>query len=388
MLSQRRGFELFYFLLFASFSGYVMFRNVYLEEIGLSGTQMGLVGLLFPLFGMLAQPVWGIVADWKGASKAILSVSAAVSAVAALIYPLAPRVGATFLAILVGTAIVATFRAPAVPIANALVLSAGLSYERVRAYGSIAFGVAGLGFGFLIGVTATEAVFYGFTLGMFGLVLLLTRLPVDQPEALGADLEWAAIRRLLSRQFLLLLAAAFFVGVVTPAGAAFFSVYVRAIGHADTITGVAWLIKTVAEAVAFVAVARRGVGSYRRLMAVGGVLYAATYGLLAATGFVGVVVAAQVLLGVGYALFNLASVNLAHALSPEALESTAQSLLVVGGMSAGRVVGELLSGVLMDLVGVQAMYAYVGVLGVLVVGFSLAVSPSAGSGAAGASPGA
>jgi len=377
MLSEERGFKLFYFLIFASFSGYVMFRNVFLEEVGLTGTQMGIVGMLFPLCGMLAQPIWGLIADWKGASKPILYVSTIVAAFAALIYPLAPFVGATFSAIVVGTVIFAAFRAPAVPIANALVLSSGMSYEGVRAYGSIAFGLAGLGFGFLIGVTVTEAVFYGYSVGMILLVLLLTQLPVGDAEALGDDLEWAAVRRLLDRQFLLLLGAAFFLGVMTPATAAFFSVYVRAIDQPDSITGVAWLIKTVAEAVAFVYVARRGGGSYRWLMAIAGVFYLGTYVLLATTGSIVVVVASQVLLGLGYALFNLASVNLAHALSPDALKSTAQSLLMVGGVSAGRVVGELATGILVDLVGVQAMYGYVAGLGVLVVVFSLAISKSA-----------
>jgi len=380
MLNEERGFKLFYFILFASFSGYVMFRNVFLEEVGLSGTQMGIVGLLFPLLGMLAQPFWGIVADWKGASKPILYVSAIVGGVSILLYPLAPYVGATFLAIVVATVIFAAFRAPAVPIANAQVLATGTSYEGVRAYGSIAFGVAGLGFGYLIGITATEAVFYAYAGGMVLLVLLLTRLPMDETEALGEDLGWEPIRRLLDRQFLLLLAAAFFLGVMTPASAAFFSVYVRAIDQPDTVTGFAWLIKTIAEAVAFVYVARRGFRSYRRLMAVAGLFYLTTYVLLATTGSIVVVVSSQVLLGLGYALFNLASVNLAHALSPTALKSTAQSLLVVGGLSAGRVVGELGTGILVDLVGVQAMYGYVAVLGVLVFGFSLAISPSAGTG--------
>ncbi|AGN00984.1 major facilitator superfamily protein [Salinarchaeum sp. Harcht-Bsk1] len=376
MVSEERGFKLFYFILFASFSGYVMFRNVFLDEIGLTGTQMGIVGFLFPLCGMIAQPIWGLIADWKGASKPILYVSTIVAALAALLYPLAPFVGATFAAVLVATVVFATFRAPAVPIANALVLSSGMSYEGVRAYGSIAFGLAGLGFGFLIGITATEAVFYAYTVGTLLLALLLTRLPADDPEALGDDLDLESIRRLLSRQFFLLLGAAFFLGVMTPATAAFFSVYVRAIDQPDTITGFAWFIKTVAEAVAFVYVARRGGGSYRWLMAAAGVFYMSTYLLLATTGSIVVVVSSQVMLGLGYALFNLASVNLAHSISPAALKSTAQSLLMVGGVSAGRAIGELVTGVLVDAVGVQAMYGYVAVLGVLVVAFSLAISAS------------
>lgn len=374
MITDRTGFKVFFFLMFASYSGYVMFRNVYLQEIGMSGTQMGIVGFLFPLFTMLSQPLWGFIADWKQVSKLILYISAIVSGLAILVYPLAPLLSNTFLAVSVATALFATFRAPAMPIANALVLSTGLSYEGVRAYGSIAFGLAGLVIGYLIGIFATELVFYVFTAGMVLVVILLTVLPVEDSEsALETDLSLAEVRQLLDRQFGLLLLAAFCIGLMTPAGSAFFSVYVREIGQADSITGMAWLVKTIGEAAAFFYVARRG-GSYRRLMALGGLLYASTYVVLLLTVDVRYVVLAQFMLGIGYALFNLASVNLAHVISTEALKSTAQSLLMVGGASAGIAVGELLTGVLVDLVGVQQMYGYVAGLGLVVTVVSLQLS--------------
>lgn len=382
-MNQRTGFKLFFFLVFAAYSGYVMFRNVYLEEIGMTGTQMGIVGFLFPLFTMLAQPVWGLVADWKRADKLVLYVSSVAAGLSILLYPLAPYLSTPFLAVAVGTALLAAFRAPTMPVANALVLSTGLSYEAVRAYGSVAFGLAGLAMGYLIGVAGTELVFYTFSIGMILVVALLSHLPVREADAdadLGTDLRLADVRALIDRQFGLLLLAAFCIGLMSPAGSAFFSVYVRAIGQPDTLTGIAWFVKTVGEAAAFFYIARRG-GTYWRLMALGGLCYGGTYLVLLSTGEATLVVLAQLSLGVGYALFNLASVNLAYALSPEALRSTAQSLLLVGGSSAGIGVGELATGVLVDLVGVQRMYGYVAGLGLVVAFVSLRISANAGDGA-------
>ncbi|RQG96524.1 MFS transporter [Natrarchaeobius chitinivorans] len=374
-MNEQRGFKLLYFLLFASYSGYVMFRNVFLEDIGMSGTQMGLVGFLFPLCTILAQPVWSIIADWKGVSKLILYVSSIVAGISVLLYPLAPLVSATFGVIVVGTVLFAAFRAPVTPIANALVLSTGMSYEGVRAYGSIAFGIVGLGIGYLIGIFETDLIFFAYSAGMALVVGLLVLLPIDEPDALGNDLSLEAIRPLLNRQFLLLLGAAFALGLMTPASSAFFSVYVRSVGHPDSITGVAWLIKTVAEAAAFIYIARRG-GSYRRLMVIAGGLYTTTYVVLWTTGSVTLIVFAQVLLGAGYALFNLASVNLAYSLSPAGLKSTAQSLLMVGGVSSGTAIGELLAGRLVDLVGPQEMYGALAGLGIVVALVSLCISSS------------
>ena len=382
-MNAERGFKLFYFVYFASFSGYVMFRNVYLEEIGLSGTQMGIIGFVIPMCTIIAQPLWGLLADWKGISKLILYVSAIVGALGVLMYPLAPFTSAAFAVVIVATAIYAIFRAPMTPIANALVLSTGASYEGVRVYGSISFGIAGVVIGYLIGIFETSLIFFIYAGGMGVIVALLAFLPVDDPGMPDRDLSLASIRPLLTRQFVLLLTAAFLLGVMTPAGAAFFSVYVRAVGHPDAITGVAWLMKTIAEAIVFLYIARRGAGSYRTLMAIGGLLYASTYVVLWTTGAVAPVIAAQLLLGAGYALFNLASVNLAHALSPPGLKSTAQSLLMVGGSSAGLAVGELGTGRLLDLVGAQEMYGVLAILGVVVALVSMAIAQGSGRPTAG-----
>ena len=109
-------------------------------------------------------------------------------------------------------------------------------------------------------------------------------------------------------------------------------------------------------------------------MAAGGVLYGLTYLILWSTGSVGLIVLAQLLLGAGYALFNLASVNLAHLLAPPALASTAQSLLMVGGSSAGVAIGELGTGWLLDLVGAQALYGVLAGLGIVVAVVALLIS--------------
>ncbi len=373
-MNQERGFKLFYFLFYAAFSGYVMFRNVYFEEIGLSGTQMGFIGFLIPLCTILAQPLWGLLADWKGVSKLILYISAIGAGLAVLIYPLAPLSPAPFAIVIIATIVFATFHAPVTPIANALVLAAGVSYESVRAWGSIAFGIAGLFVGYLIGIFETELIFVAYTTGMVLIVALLLFLPIRESADLGRDLSLETIRPLLHRQFILLLLAAFVLGLMAPAGAAFFSVYVRAVGHPDAVTGAAWLIKTIAEVIAFLYIARSGRGSYRTLMAIGGILYGITYVILFLTGAIGPILVAQLLLGAGFALFNLASVNLAQALSPDALKSTAQSLLMVGGSSAGVAVGELGTGWLLDFVGAQQMYGVIAILGIVVALISFTIS--------------
>ena len=76
MFSETRRYQLVFFVFFGAMNGFVVFRNVYFEELGLSGGQMGLLGGVLILTGMLAQPAWGMAADRFGAGRGVLVLTA------------------------------------------------------------------------------------------------------------------------------------------------------------------------------------------------------------------------------------------------------------------------------------------------------------------------
>ena len=73
MLAEKRRYQTLYFVFFAAGSGITAFRNVYFEELGLSGFEMGVIGAVMVGAGMFAQPLWGVVADRFGASPAAIA---------------------------------------------------------------------------------------------------------------------------------------------------------------------------------------------------------------------------------------------------------------------------------------------------------------------------
>ena len=360
MLSEKRRYQALYFLFFASGSGVTAFRNVYFEELGLSGFQMGAIGAVMVGAGMFAQPLWGVVADRYGRTKGSLLVGTAVSALVALAFPvignaaLDPSV--LFVLLLVAGVVVAAFRAPIMPIANSMVLDSGLEYGSVRAFGAIAFGIGLAGIGIVVEWFETTIVFYVYVVGMVVFFLFLRGLP--KPETTVApDIRSEAVRLLTNRRFLALLVVGVVMGGVVSAGAAFFAVFMRDIQAGDDITGVAWLIRTVGEAVIFLAMARIGL-DYRWQLSLGVGLYAVGYAVYGLTGAVPAIISVQLVLGVGYALFNLSTVNLAHRFAPDALSSTAQAVMTGVGIGAGRAVGQLAGGQLVDMVGTQELYLW------------------------------
>ena len=349
-----------YFSYFAALSGFGTFRNVFLEDIGMTGFQMGVIGAVITVAATGAQPIWGFVTDWKGAQREVLLVCACVTGIAVLAYPAGTFFEATFFVILVGTFIYAVFYAPISPITDSLALSTGVAYGRLRAFGSIAFGVGSLGYGFLIAELGSALIFYVYSVGMVALVIVAWGIPERESNPMGS-LGRDAFRLVTDRDFLLLFGSAFLVGATLLPGNDFFSVYIRAVGGTDALTGIGWFVLTVVEAGAFVYLFRLTT-RYKYLLVLGAFLYAVKYAVYFFVSSPSFVVASHLVTGVSFAAFYLAGVNLADAIAPDTLSSTAQTLLWSATFGIGAGAGQILAGTLVDSVGVQSMYGYLAVI--------------------------
>jgi len=346
-------FQWYFAVQFVALSGFATFRTAYLQDLGLSGTAIGTVGFLFVTAGLLAQPVWGAVADRTGARRRVLAVGAAITALAVLSYPASAGVADPFGLVAVGTVVLAAGRAPLTPVANAMVLAAGLEYGRVRAFGSLAFGVGALALGGAVAAVGTRAVAYVYAAGMGLAGVVALSLPDGAPSR-----ERGGARALLAnRPFLVLVVVAFLLGASMRAGSSFLAVYVRATGGSDALTGIAWALKTAFEAAVFLAADRLG-RSERTLLLVGGGFLTATSAVYAVvpTPGVAVVVGAQGFNGLGYALVTVAAVGLAGRLAGTAGGATAQSALAAAGFGAGGAVGQPIAGWVLDAAGARAIY--------------------------------
>lgn len=356
----RHRYYAIYLTYFAATNGLLTFRNAFLEDIGLTGAQMGILGALLVAGGLLAQPIWGVLADRYNATRSVLLVGIAVSGVSVLAFPLAPQVPWTFGFLLVPTVLLSAFRAPIMPVANSMVLSQGIEYGHVRAIGSVAFGVGSLLLGWVVAGLGLDWIFYVYAVGMAFVFAAVWGLSTPDAD-ISPDLRRDATRLLSNRRFLLLLVVAILVGGAFSAADAFFSVYMRHLTGGDSLTGAAWLLKTIVEAGVFVWLAAAGRDN-RTVLTAGAAATALTYLVLGGTSSTALVVAVQVLSGAGVALFLFSSVNMTHRYAPSALAATAQTLLASIGMGVGRIVGQLGSGWLVGTAGVRELYLVLAVV--------------------------
>lgn len=115
---QKVRFQSLFFAQYVAASGFIVFRNVSLEEMGLSGSAVGIIGFLLLATGVVMQPLWGIVTDYWHTERAALILGAVVAALALLAYPVSDGLANPLVVVAVGTAVFSAFSALLVPIAT------------------------------------------------------------------------------------------------------------------------------------------------------------------------------------------------------------------------------------------------------------------------------
>ncbi|MGH7785731.1 MAG: MFS transporter [Candidatus Binatia bacterium] len=369
----------FWFLYFGGLGIFFPFYTLYLREnAGLSGTQVGVVLAMMPLVGIVAQPVWGHLADRTGARSAILTLLTVATALAYLVLGRLEH----FPALVAGTAALAVFGTAIGPlsmsIAFAAVRGAGPhAFGLLRVWGTVGYLITVAGYPWLLhrlapptadGAEPGLASLFPATAGLFLLAALIgPLLPRSGAAALRASPgQW---RELLPRpavRRLLLFTFAAFVCLQGPIG--LFPLFIRARGGDLATVGNMWVVMILLEIplVALAGTGLRRLGA-RGLMAAGLIAGGVRWTVCALTGDLAVLYVMQLLHGVTVAGLLLGGPLYLEAVVPPALRSTAQALLATAGMAIGSIVSNTATGWLMQHVGPDAPFL-LGGLAALVLG--------------------
>lgn len=150
----------YYFAYFAYVGAYSPYITLYLKDLGLAATQIGVLYAIPQVMRIFGPNAWGALADRSGAPVAILRLATVLAlACFCLLY-----FGSTFawvFAVLVG---VHFFTSAQMPVVEALTLNevrdAPGRYGRIRVWGSVGFIAAVLGLGALLDLASPRAVLH------------------------------------------------------------------------------------------------------------------------------------------------------------------------------------------------------------------------------------
>lgn len=353
--------RVFYFASFLALGAFAPFFPRWLVARGIDGFAMGAVLATLPAMGLVGPPLVGMLADslhihgWllRFASFGAAFTLMALAGVGALGH------SPSFLVIFAVVLAHAAFRSPMVVMADVIAIERapkeGVSYARIRNWGSVGSLVGSIGIGQIVDPESPAALPLCVG-GALGIALLASLAVPERDKSPPRPLAGEARALLSSPDVPIFLGAAFAAEIALSSYDVAFALRLGELGAASSFIGVAWAVGVVSEIVLMVFVARL-IERFQpgRLAVVALLMAALRCVLLASLRSLPIIVAIQPLHALSVALYWISSVSYVKArVAPHALAS-AQGLFAAI-MAAGSVTGMLLWGTLYQHGGGQTVF--------------------------------
>ena len=357
-LAQKRGLlalRVLYFIYFGALGSYWTYLNVYYQEIGLTGTQIGLINTLSPLAAIFAATMWGIVNDRLGRPRTLLRISIPGVILSCLALSLVKDI---YLVILFAC-LMSVFVSATIPLLDNTTLSLlgeqSDRYGQYRVTGSFGFILCSLASGYLYERTGLHAIFYVYMIAMAIFLVAASFLPAARVRISGS--VWGGLNKMVRQPAWLVFASAYLLLWIANNGAMnFISITVREMGGSDSLIGIVWMASSLIEIPVMLTSNRllNRFGSTALLVISLGVftLRGVFFALMPAPSWAPWIAS---LGGLSFSLFWVASVKYANESAPDHLKSTAQGLLF-SIMNLGGMAGSLSGGWLYDNIGFRGLY--------------------------------
>ncbi len=338
-------YYLTFFLCMGSFGPYL---NVYYQELGMSGQQIGILSTFFPLMSVgLATPL-SALADRKGWRIQILQVAI----LGASVFVFFMQFSAEFIWLALMLLGMAVFAAPIMSIADGLIVNMAaeqnLNYGGMRLWGSIGIATGAAFFGWVWQKLGFSLMF-GMGAALFFPIFLIGS-SLDPGQRDDAVERQSVMQIFTDSGLVLLIAIAFFMGVSDGIAQTFQGLYVIYLGGNNTLIGLLIGLSAVSEILTM----QFSQKIAQRLNDASTLTLALSFLAIAHGGF-GLAQAAWVLLplavfkGLGFGLFFPNIVRIVNDRAPKKWVTTAQSLRAVAMFGLAPLLAGPFGGFVYDL---------------------------------------
>lgn len=364
------------FLLASSFSSY---QTVYLQEVGFSASQLGLLNALTSGVSIASLAFWGMVSDRiRSLRKVLITVLVGGAVLFALIPAIPTGLPSSPLLLLTLIPVVYFFRGSMSPYAeNLLVRNANelrLNYGLLRSVGSFLFTAGGLAITALLPLVGVPSTFWLSGVMMIPVVILtlLAREPNAQP-AQSVPKEKLDLSQLFrNKSYVAFLVFGFLFYIAANCEASFFPYFIQGVGVPTDRYVVVLSYRTFLEIPFLLLMVK-----LRRRFSLGRLVVAAAVLMAVECVFLGLfanslmsILLCATFFGLGNGLFIGSSLNYLYELAPSHLKASAQAFFSAVSSVAG-ILGNLLGGLVFDAMGAKPFYLFVATLYFLSVGVFL-----------------
>ena len=339
---------------------------IYYQEIGLSGSQMGMLMGIPAVVSMFGSPLWGALADATRRHKLLLCL--ALCGMTLTILGISAVRSFTWLLPLV--ILYAFFTSPVMALADNSVMERlgprKHEYGKVRMWGAVGWGLMAPIAGSVINRSGLIWGFYGFAIGLLiNLVVVLLMSVVS--SQLGKPF-WLSLSSFSNRRWAQLLGLAFVGGLCMSILNNYLFLHLSGLGANETLMGFSLTLSTISEFIVFF-FADRLIKRWKARPMLVTALFLFALRTLAYSFSVAPwqVLALQLLHGVTFSLMWSAGVAYVNEIAPPGLGATAQGLFsgVMYGLGGGS--GSYIGGLLYDSAGTVGMFRFTGLVSLLVL---------------------
>jgi MFS transporter, PPP family, 3-phenylpropionic acid transporter len=334
---------------------------VYLQKLGFSGAQIGVLSGMVPLIIMLGAPLWTGVADATNWHRPVMSTTILVAVLAASLLPLVH----TFTGIIPLVILYALCAAPAMPFADSATMEMLAEnkqmYGRVRLGGTIGWGTVALLAGPIIEAYGIHWAFWCYAAIM--LVTLLISLKFSYPKKGKQDSWMGGLHAVLGdKRWGIFLSLAFIAGIAFAILNSYLFPYMDELNINNKIKYIAITISTISE-LPLLFFANRLLRRFKplRLVEIAMVITGVRLLLYSAFNYQAGILAFQFLNSMTFPLLLLAGVAYVNEISPEGMKSTGQGLFGAMVAGFGSAVGNLAGGLLIGNIGGRNLYLTAGI---------------------------
>lgn len=353
----QRVFSFYYFVFFVAMAATQPFLSLYLSGKGISSEYIGFVLAAGSAAGIVAQPLLGAINDHSQDGRRLLLVSAVLSPLVFAGYAFTQSIGW-----LMVVAVLFTVVQSSSPIADAMAIEEGakfgFTYGQIRLWGALSFALSTMVSGYVYHLVGLAWEFVVYALMSVFLIAITLFLPKTSTRKVQREKFFKGIGIVArDRRLVLFILLCFVLSTAITINSTFLPLYYRALHYPLGLVGLNFTMAALVEVPLFYLSGRliRRMGTLPIVIFASG-LFAVKYLLMSFAPGAFVVIAIQLLDGIGYALYWSGAVQVVSELSPAGRSATAQTLFGAIGGSLGNIVGSSFGGWLFGHVGPLGMY--------------------------------
>ncbi|MFC4402658.1 MFS transporter [Gracilibacillus xinjiangensis] len=349
---------LFYF--HAANTVIVTFLPLYLQFRGLDGTEIGLVMAIGPFVSIFSQPFWGYMSDKSQSVKRILMLCLIGVLISSTFFlqmatlPLLLTLGAAYY----------FFAAPIGALGDSLAQRRAdqlrVSFGTIRTWGSIGFATSSIIIGQVLAMTGIQYMVWPYLVLAGAAFLTSTRLVDANVKARPVQIrDMGSLMK--KKPFIIFLGLILFITTTHRANDSFIGIHIANLGGSEQLVGFAWFAGVASEALVFATAGKWFQKFHPLLFIIGaGLLFSIRWFLYAILADPALIVGLQFLHGLTYGVFYLTAFSYVTSLIPKFLQATGHLVFVSVAFGVTGIIGSLVGGIIMDNLGGESLYTYMG----------------------------